>query len=372
MLHARPLRSLLPLAALALFGCGGGAQVDGSGEADATATRAQLAPQSSVEDAVTDRVPSIAFPFSGAKGDIVSPDVWPTGASKLQPKLTLLGPASSSGKRAVLASGQPRGSDAAHLAIDGFKLPRAGSYLVIVAQTAKGQGGDFTLRFWTSGSHAPRPESAQLDLSLQTTAAMQARLAVHASGGSRSGQPWTDAEVNAALDTVNNDLDVLSTLSDARDLLGALSDARSDQLATDAQLSAVQQTVAAMLGTPAEFGTLTRQEQAFALYWLGVLSTGVFDVKDVPASARGYAQSVSGQISALVASWPGAAEEPDQRHVRQLLIGSASYGYIADWACNQSDSAGRETFDWYSTDYFNASGGWLGENSAGASEPDDD
>ncbi len=371
MLHARPLRSLLPLAALALFGCGGGGQVDGSGEADVAATRASLAPQSTVEDTVTDRVPTIAFPFTGHAGDIVSPDVWPTGNSKLQPTITLLGPPVF-GKRAVIATGAPRGSDASHLAIDGFTIPRTGGYQVVVGQAGKSKGGAFTLRFWTSSSHAPRPESAQLDLSLQTSAAMQARLAVHAAGGSRAGQPWTDAEVNAALDQLGNDSSAMAALSDARDLLGALSDARSQELATDAQLTAVQQTVAAMLGTPADFAALTRQEQAFALYWLGVLSTGVFDVKDVPAGARGYAQSVANQISALVASWPGAAEETDQRHVRQLSIGGASYGFIADWACNQSDSAGRETFDWYSTDYFNASGGWLGENSAGASEPDDD
>jgi hypothetical protein len=369
------IRAALASATLALSACGSAGQT-ASDEADMTAdarlnVRGQLSPQSFLHDSVTDAQPQVSYSFAAQAGDVIAPDVWPTasaaqGVNGLQPVLTLLGP-SHNGKRPVLATGTPRGENDRHLAIDGFRIPKTGTYLVSVAQAAKGAGGQLTLRFWTSASHAPRPEAAQLSLPLQTSEEMKSLLDAQAS------QSWTDANVDAGIAWLGAQLDALTAFSDAEQLVVAVSGARSDGRATAAQLARVQSAAAALVGTPAQFASLTAQEQSFALYWLGDLTRAAFQVQEVaPGASSAALRAVGSQIDALVRSWSGAREEPGARHLRALTLGGAVYGYVADWECTLDDSDGTPVFAWYSTDYFDRSGRWLGEQSAGASEPDDD
>ncbi len=53
-------------------------------------------------------------------------------------------------------------------------------------------------------------------------------------------------------------------------------------------------------------------------------------------------------------------------------LGGTVYGYQVEWSAAQSDTEGRQVFVDSSRDWFDASGNWLTEQSAGASEPDDD
>ncbi len=362
-----------------LDGCGG-TVATASSQDDVTADaslviRGKLAPQSFVHDSVSDRVPKVSFSFSGKAGDLVAPDVWPTDtgtSNSLQPVLALLGPAVG-GKRSVIASGTPRGSDPRHLAIDGFKLPKTGSYVVQVGQAGSGKGGSFTLRLWTSASHAPRPETAQLDLSLKMSAQMKQLLDGHSAGAGQAAARWSDAEVDAGISYLFGASDALVGFSDAEQLLVTLTLANRDTLASAAQLTRAQKAAATLVGTPAAFQQASFQQQAFALYWLGLLSSTIFEVREVTAPSALPAQKLlAGQLDSLITSWPGAVEVPSDRRIHEISLGGTVYGYVAAWSCAQPDLNGTPVFAWYSTDYFGAGGDWLGEQSAGASEPEDD
>ena len=377
-----PLRSsidrllLSSIAALWLTACGGATPVTGDEEADLAADKlvhGTLAPQSFVHDTVSDGHPSVAWEVQAAAGEVLAPDVWPAPSTnkvnKLVPVLTLLGPAKA-GKRPLLASGTARNEDDRHQAIDGFYAPKAGSYLVVVTQEAPGRGGELTLRLWTSGSHAPRAEKAQLDLALRSSAAMQAILAGHAQAGQTSA--WTDDQLHAATALFLSQPARLVALSDAEQLLLALEFAVHEGRATSAQLEKTRATAASLVGAPASFATWTPQEQSFALYWLGDLTRAVFGTEDVdPAANSAALQNLRSQLDALLASWKGATAYGD-RHVRAVKLAGAAFGYAADWSAALNDRDGSPVFTWYSTDYFDKNGRWLGEQSAGASEPEDD
>jgi hypothetical protein len=366
------------LFAAALIACGS-APLDVSQQAEVAeaslTTRGTLQPQGFIHDTVDDHRKEAAWAFTGKAGDIVAPDVWPTGSvaqrNDLHPVLTLLGPAKS-GKRPVLARGSPRSADERHLSIDGFTLPKAGSYLVVVGQAAAGLGGEFTLRFWTSASHAPRPEKAQLDLALAPSDAMARVIAERRAGGPRAGQPWTDEQVEAAISIFIEEPQLLTAFSDAEQLTLQVDLDHREGRATDAQLQSARQAATTLVGRPGSFAALPAQQQAFALYWLGELTAEVFEAQDVPPeSISAPLRNVQTQLDALQAAWDGAQPYGD-RHVRALVLGGAIYGYVAEWSCAQNDLDGRPVFAWWSTDYFDKSGRWLGEQSAGATEPEDD
>jgi hypothetical protein len=367
-------QSLLALASLAVFAATacGGAVAEGADQSDLVpeakiVVHGTIQPQSFVQDAVSDHLAEVAWSFSGTAGDVVAPDMWASTSASSAANFTLklLGPAVS-GKRQLLATGTPRNDSRKQLAIDGFHLPRTGSYLVLVGQAAAGQGGSFTLRFWTSASHAPRNEAAQLDLALRTSSAMKQALAAHAK------QAWSDDDVNAGIAQFLGERSAYASLSDAEQLVEALEEASADGLATDAQIAATRQAAAALVGQPTDFAAITARQKAFALHWLGLLSSAVFSVRSVstkePIAALG---PISLQIESSVASWSGATLDQDPA-IRELSLGGSVYGYAADWSSTQRDSEGTETFLWYATDYFDADGNWLGQASPGASEPDDD
>lgn len=368
-------------AALLFSSCGGdpppvSAAVEAEIAEARLTTRGTLAPQSFIHDTVSDDRPEVAWEIRGAAGDIIAPDVWPTPSTarpnRLAPTIALLGPPKN-GKRAVIARGEPRNEDDRHQAIDGFRLPKSGSYLVVVAQKARGQGGELTLRFWTSASHAPRPEKAQLDLALRTSQPMQDTLASRRAGGTRAGQPWTDDQVDAAVGLFFGEPSLLIAFSDAEQLLLAIELAISDHLATQAQLERVREAAATLVGRPAQFATLTPQQQAFAVYWLGDLTRALFEAQVVAkGSVSASLTNLHAQLDALLAAWPGARESHGERHVRALSLAGAVYGYVAEWSSSIDDRDGTPVFMWWSTDYFDKGGHWLGEQSAGASEPEDD
>lgn len=371
-----PRLRALPAFVFTLLACGsaGPPPVADVDEASIT-SRGQLLPQSLVHDRVDDRHRQISWSFEGKAGDVVAPDVWPAPSTAarndLRPVLTLLGPARS-GKRPVLATGTPRNEDDRHVGIGGFKLPKTGSYVVMVAQAAAGQGGDLSLRFWTSASHAPRPEAAQLNLVLRPTDEMARLIADRRPGGFHEGQAWTDDQVDAAISIFVGNADLLSALSDAEQLSMQLWLDERDARATQAQLERCRQAAAALVGRPAAFAALPAQQQAFALYWLGDLTGLLFRVAPVPPSATAVPlRNVAAQLDALQASWRGSVPFGD-RSVREISLGGVAYGYVANWASALTDLDGTPVFAWWSTDYFDKNGRWLGEQSAGATEPDDD
>src|SRR3979409_216594 len=106
--------TLVPV--LFLAACSGAA-ADSSAEDDLAAA-SEIGPQSLSHGTLSASQPELSFKFKGVAGDIVAPDVWPTGKSALKPTLTLYGP-----RHVQLGTGSPRGADPRHLAIDGFKLP---------------------------------------------------------------------------------------------------------------------------------------------------------------------------------------------------------------------------------------------------------
>src|SRR5437763_1987028 len=110
---------ILPI--LLLAAACGAASVEDAVDDDVTVV-ATIGPQSLTHGMLTGSRPSVAYSFNGKAGDAVAPDVWPTGKSAVTPTLALLGP-KSFGRRALLATGAPRGADARHPAIDGFRLP---------------------------------------------------------------------------------------------------------------------------------------------------------------------------------------------------------------------------------------------------------
>jgi hypothetical protein len=371
-----PRLRALPFFLFTLLACGGaGPPPDADVDEASITSRGVLEPQSLLHDKVDDRHKQIAWSFQGKAGDVVSPDVWPTPSTasrnELHPVLTLLGPARN-GKRPLLARGTPRNEDERHIAIDAFKLPKAGTYLVSVAQAADGRGGELSLRFWTSASHAPRPERAQVDLKLRPTEEMSRLIADRRPGGVHEGQAWTDEQVDAAISLYAGNADFLAAVSDAEQLLMQLWLDERDARATEAQLHHARQAAAALVGRSPAFASLPAEQQAFAIYWLGDLTGLLFRVAQVPASAAGVPlRNVAAQIDALQASWKGSVPYRE-RNVREISLGGIAYGYVADWASVLTERDGTPVFVWWSTDYFDKNGRWLGEQSNGATEPDED
>ena len=325
---------------------------------DALTVVATLQPQSFVHGTLTAAAPRIAFAFNGAAGDVIAPDVWPASSTTLVPTLTLLGPRGRSGHRAAIATGSPRDGDADHLAIDGFKLPTTGNYLVVVGSSAG--TGMVTVRLWMQSSHAPRQETAQVDLRSRPSAAAQGVVARH---GANSA--WSDADVDNIIASLPQQSDPMVAFSDAQLLLSALAAARSQGSATDAQLQRARDGALRLMGTAQEFGALGPSAQAFALWWFGELQPLLFDTAEAPALA-----AIDSTIGGLVSQWPGV-EDASGRHVRARSLQGVVYGYVVDWTANQSDADGKSVWTWWSRDYFDASGNWLGEQTVGASEPDD-
>lgn len=317
---------------------------------------ATLQPQSFAHGTLTSASQEIAFAFNGTTGDVIAPDVWPTTSASLTPTLTLLGPRGKSGHRAVVATGSARDGDTDHLAIDGYRLPSTGNYLVVVGSTAG--TGQVTVRLWLQSSHAPRQESAQVDLRSRPSAATQRMIANH-------GAAWNDADVDAVVSSLPGEADPVVALSGAQLLLSSLVAARASGGATDAQVQRARAAALALIGTARHFAALDSTSQAFALWWLGELQPSIFDSAEVPAPA-----SVDATIRGLVAGWPGS-EDAASRHVRAKSINGVLYGYVADWTADRMDTDGKPVWTWYSRDYFDAAGNWLGEQTQGASEPDD-
>jgi hypothetical protein len=360
------------LVCTALPACGGSPLADDAGSSD-LAIAGTLQPQSFVHGTLAGGRAQATYAFTGAAGAVIAPDVWPAaGAANLRPTLTLLSPRGTNGHRVSIAHGTPRGADPRHLAIDGFRLSQAGTYLMVIGQEAQSQGGAFSVRLWTSASHAPRPESAQLDLATMTSVETHNVVAAHAGNGALAPTPWTDADVAFVVSSYLAQADRLVALSDAHELALALAVARSEGLATDAQVSRSAAGAAQLVGTQASFGNDTRAAQAFALYWLGKMQAAVFTSQVVqPLNRTPPAQRVSNKIDALVASWSAAVEEPG-RTIRAMQRDGVIYGYVVDWGADQRDTDGSPVFTWFSTDFFDASGRWLGESSQGATEAEDD
>lgn len=351
----------VPFALLFAAACGGslpsGAE-SGEPASDALTVAGTLRPQSFVHGAVTSG--EVAFALTGNAAELIALDVFPTGASRLVPTLTLLGPKGKTGHRAVVASGAPRGSNAAHLAIDGFRLPATGSYLAVVG--AASGAGNFTLRLWMQSNHSPRTDSAQVDLQLHPSTQVQGIVAVHA-GQSKS---WGDSEVDSAVADIGQDADAQVAISDAYLLASSLATARSAGNATAAQVSRAQVAAAALAGSVRKFSRLPANAQAFALWWLGAVQPLVFTQQEVPAP-----RAVAAKIDALVAAWPGV-EDVKQRSVRAQVLSGVVYGYVVDFAATQVDSDSRPVWTWLSREWFDAAGNWLGEQTAGATEGDDE
>ncbi|HUJ27073.1 MAG TPA: hypothetical protein VLW85_13700 [Myxococcales bacterium] len=323
-------------------------------EADLTVV-ATLGPQSIAHATISS--PELSFAFNGNAGDIVAPDVWPTGRSALTPTLVLLGPKGKSGHRSQIATGAARGGDGRHLAIDGFTLPQSGSYLIVVGKAAGSKGGQVTVRLWTSASHAPRQESSQVDLTLRVSAAAQAVVSDHL----QRPRAWGDGEVDSIISGIQQQPDPIVAISDAQALLWSLAQAEGSA----AQLQRAHDAAAALPGTQAHFRSLDASVQVFALWWLDGLLFTSQQPKAPPAA-------VTATIDDLVAAWPGAAQDAGSPTVAAKLLGSAIYGYQVDWSATQSDTDGKPVFIDSSREWFDSRGGWLGEQSDGASEPDDD
>jgi hypothetical protein len=307
------------------------------------AVAARIGPQSFLHGTV--RGAPLAYLFHGAKADVIAPDVWPTGRSTLQPTLTLL-----DARRNVIAHGKPRGADPRHLAIDGIKLPEAGDYFIAVG----GDRGQFTLRLWMQSSHLPREEESQVDLTTTPSAAMLAAMESH----QNPPRPWTDAEVDALSRGIEQEPDLRVALSDAHLLLW---------LVAPAQSARPRAAAARLVGTPQHFRSLDPALQAFALWWLGNQAGLLFESGDLPAP-----QAVADRIARLVAAWPGAKEDCAARRVQAKTLNGAVYGWQGDWSALQTDYDGRQVWIDFATEWFDAKGGYLGEQTAGASEPDDD
>jgi hypothetical protein len=316
---------------------------------------ATLGPQSFSHATITGS--ELSFAFSGNAGDVVAPDVWPTSQSALVPTLVLLGPRGKSGHRSQIAAGSPRGDDERHLAIDGFKLPQTGSYLIVVGKAAGSKGGQFTVRLWMSSSHLPRQETSQVDLTLRVSATTQAAVQGHVD----QPHPWSDGEVDAIISGIEAQADPFVAISDTQALLWSLAQTQGSA----AQRSRAHDVAVGLVGTQGGFRALDAQVQAFALWWLDGLLFSTASAQHPPAA-------LGDAIDELVASWPGATEDAPARAVNAKLVGNTVYGYQVEWAASQADTDGTPVFIDYSREWFDSRGGWLGEQSAGASEPDDD
>src|SRR5205823_6147330 len=121
------------------------------------------------------------------------------------------------------------------------------------------------------------------------------------------------------------------------------------------------------VGTPEHFRLLDPALQAFALWWLGNLDGLLFEAASPPAPP-----TIQAWIAQLVAAWPGAREDRAARRVQARALNGEIYGWQVQWSAAQTDFDGRQVWIDFATEWFDAKGGWLGEQSAGASEPDDD
>src|SRR5437879_6732488 len=254
---------MIRIAIVSLFAaaCGGSSVEPLDTIDDGLTVAASIGPQSLTHGTLTASRPQLAYALNGKAGDTISPDLWPAGRSALTPTLALLGPKSSSGHRPLLATGAPRGSDARHPAIDGFRLQQTGNYLVVIGTVAGGKTGKFSLRLWMASSHLPRQESSQVDLNLQPSAAAVSTLQSHAD----APHPWTDAEIDALVADMRQQIELRVAFSSAQYLLSAL----QQQTATDVQRTRAKTAVAQLIGTPQHFATLDPGLQSFALWWLG-------------------------------------------------------------------------------------------------------
>lgn len=282
------------------------------------------------------------FTFHGTAGDVIAPDAWPVRS------LTLHGP-----DRALLAAASPR--SARHLAIDSFKLPKTGTYLLTVSS-----GERFSLRLWMQSCHLPRQEDRQAELVLTPGPAAVAVLQDHA----RAPHRWTDAEIDRVSAEIQYEPDVRVAISSAQNLLSAL---RWSQYATDAQRAHAWSAAAARVGAPARFLALDPQVQAFTLWWLGGADALLFSSAPIRPPS-----SVDETVARLIAAWPGAHEQPGERRVRAKLLNGAIYGWQADWTAAVEDTDGTPVWIDFATEWFDSRGNWLAELSAGAGEPDDD
>jgi hypothetical protein len=349
------------ISALALAACGSAPSLVGSSSDDLTAVAA-IGPQSFTHGNLTAAAAQLAYAFNGTAGDIVAPDVWPTGKSALTPTLTLLGPKDKSGRRSAIATGVPRGRDPRHLAIDGFHLLRAGNYLMVVGRSGV-TAGQFTLRLWMQSSHLPRQESSQVDLSPTLSPAMVSAQHSH----QQSPRPWTDAEVEGLVAGMQQQTDPRTAFSDAQCLLSMLVSAKAQSQATDAQIARARGAAAALVGTQRHFRSLDPRLQAFALWWLGGNDALLFAGAPLPAP-----RSIDDTVAALVAAWPGATEARAARIVQAKTLDRVIYGWQADWSAGQNDTDGAPVWIDFAREWFDSGAHWLGEQSAGASEPEDD
>jgi hypothetical protein len=348
--------------ALALVAACGSAPSQYDSSSDGLTVVAAIGPQSFTHGNLTAAAAQLAYGFNGAAGDTVAPDVWPTGKSALTPTLTLLAPKDKSGHRRAIATGTPRGSDPRHLAIDGFHLPRAGNYLVVVGRSGVA-AGQFTLRLWMQSSHLPRQESSQVDLSPTPSPAMVSAEQSH----QQSPRPWTDAEVDGLVTGIQQQTDLRTAFSDAQCLISILVSAKAQSRATDAQIARARAGAAALVGTQRHFRAFDAHAQAFALWWLGGNDALLFASAPVAAP-----RSIDDSVASLVAAWPGAAEDRAARTVQAKTLEGVIYGWQADWSAGQNDTDGALVWIDFAREWFDSGAHWLGEKSSGASEPEDD
>jgi hypothetical protein len=316
------------------------------------------------------------FLLVGKAGDEILPDVWPTtgaAANNLVPTLKVFGPMDASGTRPLLATGSPTSDGPTHISLQ-LELPQSGNYLIVVGATPL-HSGRFSLRLWDSASHAPRAEAMQVPLLLVPGDAVEAALAQHDVGGPSAGTVWNSDELAALGTAIAAETDPLAALSDCALVYSTLVNARNSNLATDALVSMAQGFAAAQVGSSKNFSTLPPSTQTFALYWLGIVQPAVFASEDQTvneAQLDGPLAGVTSRIHALVAGWPDAVEQVSSRKITALTHGGETYGFAADWSAVQLDEDGQtQLFSWQSSDYFSASGSWIGESSYGAGEPDD-
>jgi hypothetical protein len=196
-------------------------------------------------------------------------------------------------------------------------------------------------------SHLPRQESRQIDLTTRPSATMLA-----------ASSPLTDAQVDELVRYIGQETDLRTALSDAHLLLWMVS---------PEQRARARPAAAALVGTAQHFRSLDPALQAFSLWWLGNLEGLLFDNAAPPPPP-----AVEAQIARLVAAWPGAREDRAARRVLAKTWNGEVYGWQANWSALQTDYDGRQVWIDFATEWFDAKGGWLGEQSAGASEPDDD
>jgi hypothetical protein len=353
-------RCAILFSAFLLAACSGAVPpLDAGG--DALTVAGTMGPQSLTHGSLTAAGQQISYAFNAAAGDMIALDIWPTAKSALTPTFVLLGPKGASGHRSVVATGAQRGEASRHLAIDGFKVPRTGNYLAVAGvDAAGGKTGKFSLRFWMQSSHLPRQEGSQIDLSLTPSAVAAAAVQAHG----QSPHAWTDGEVGDVIADMLQQKDARVAVSSAEDLLGALF--TTD--ATDAQRSRAAAGAAQIVGTLKSFESLDPRAQSFALWWLGTGEHPLFT--SAPGAAAPH--NIADTVAQLIAAWPGAKEDVAARRVTARALKGVVYGWQVEWSATQSDLDGMPVWIDFSREWFDAAGNWLGEQSAGASEPDDD